>query len=66
MRLYHKLVEISSTQNMEVTWDVIQQFEPYITKECTDRLTYILDEDLKSEILTKLPHRILGFRVELE
>ena len=64
--LFSKIQRISDEQDMEIVWEIIQIFEPYIRKECYNYSTKRVDEDMLSEILAKLPERLVRFRIMLD
>ena len=66
MSLFQKIYEVSENNDMEVAWEIILLFEVYIHKECYSYNLKGTDEDMVSEIMTKLPKRILRFKIKFE
>ena len=63
MELYPLIVEATTEKDLAAAWEIIIRFEPYIKKECYNLHKGYVDEDMKSEIFSKLPGRILGFKI---
>lgn len=66
MRLYfliRTLNEVEREERLDIVWDIILQFEHYIRKECYIASAKRFDEDLYSEIITKLPERLMNFKI---
>lgn len=62
-KLYDKIVLATTKKDIEAIWSIIEQYRPYIINTCLDTETKIFDEDLMSEIITKLPDKILKYKI---
>ena len=63
MNLLINIKRISDEQDSEAVWDIIQLFLPLIRRECYNSATKRVDEDMVSEIITKLPDRLIRFKI---
>ena len=63
MELYTLVVKATEEKDTAALWGLILRFDPYIKKECYSAELNGIDEDMRSEILSKLPHRISRFKI---
>ena len=61
---YDDIFKATVEQDSDAAWKLIYAYMPCIKKECTDPETGNLNDDLLSEIMSKLPNRIKKFTVQ--
>ena len=61
---YYDIVKATVEQDSDATWRLVIEYMPYIIKTCTEPETGYVNEDIVSDIVAKLPHRIQNFTIQ--